>query len=89
MKNFKTQEITFGAMIAAIFGMLLLLNRQTGGMLEEVFLFAFPIPMVAYSAKYGWKKSLPVFAVTVLIAILCGTFSGFFYAASESFIGMV
>ena len=44
MKNFKTQEITFGAMIAAIFGMLLLLNRQTGGMLEEVFLFAFPIP---------------------------------------------
>lgn len=89
MKNCKTQEITFGAMIAAIFGMLLLLNRQTGGMLEEVFLFAFPIPMVAYSAKYGWKKSLPVFAVTVLIAILCGTFSGFFYAASESFIGMV
>lgn len=89
MKNSRTQEITFGAMIAAIFGLLLLLNRQTGGMLEEVFLFAFPIPMVAYSAKYGWKKSLPVFAVTVLIAMLCGTFSGFFYAASESFIGMV
>lgn len=88
MKNNKTQEITFGAMIAAVFGILLLLNRQTGGMLEEVFLFAFPIPMVAYAARYGWKKSLPVYVVTVLIAVLCGTFSGFFYAASESFIGM-
>ena len=41
-KNSKTQSITYGAMIIAIFGMLLLLNRQTGSFFEEVFLYIFP-----------------------------------------------
>lgn len=76
-------------MIVAIFGVLLLINRQTGGFLEGVFMFIFPIPMVAFSAKYGWKDSLPVFFCTVLIAFLFGTFTAIFYAISMSFVGMV
>ena len=76
-------------MIVAIFGVLLLVNRQTGGMFEGFFMFIFPIPMVAFSAKYGWKDSLAVFVCTVLIAFFFGTFTGIFYAVSMSFIGMV
>ena len=87
--NTKTQELTFGAMIVAVFGVLLLLNRQTGGMFEGFFMFIFPIPMVAFSAKYGWKDSLPVFVCTVLISFLFGTFTGMFYAVGMSFVGMV
>ena len=87
--NTKTQELTYGAMIVAIFGVLLLINRQTGGFLEGIFMFIFPIPMVAFSAKYGWKDSLPVFVCTVLLSFLFGTFTAIFYAIAESFIGMV
>ena len=87
--NENTQKITFGALLVAVFGVLLLLNRQTGGMLEGTFLFLFPIPMVAFSAKYGWKDSIPVFVCTVLISIFCGIFTSAFYAASQSFIGVV
>ena len=87
--NEKTQKLTFGALLVAVFGVLLLLNRQTGGMLEETFIFLFPIPMVAFSAKYGWKDSLPVFVCTVLISIFCGIFTSAFYAITQSFIGMV
>ncbi len=87
--NTKTQELTYGAMIVAIFGVLLLVNRQTGGFLEGIFMFIFPIPMVAFSAKYGWKDSLPVFVCTVLLSFLFGTFTAIFYAIAESFIGMV
>lgn len=87
--NSKTQELTYGAMIVAIFGVLLLINRQTGGFLEGFFIFIFPIPMVAFSARYGWKDSLPVFFCTVLIAFMFGTFTVTFYAISMSFIGMV
>lgn len=87
--NTKTQELTFGAMIVAIFGVLLLVNRQTGGMFEGFFMFIFPIPMVAFSAKYGFKDSLPVFVCTILIAFFFGTFTGIFYAVSMSFVGMV
>ena len=79
--NENTQKLTFGALLVAIFGVLLLLNRQTGGM--------FPIPMVAFSARYGWKDSLPVFVCTVLISIVCGIFTSAFYAISQSFIGVV
>ena len=87
--NTKTQELTYGAMIVAIFGVLLLINRQTGGFLEGIFMFIFPIPMVAFSAKYGWKDSPPVFVCTVLLSFLFGTFTAIFYAIAESFIGMV
>ena len=52
-------------------------------------MFVFPIPMVAFSARYGWKDSLPVFVCTVLIAFLFGTFTAIFYAISMSFIGIV
>ena len=87
--NTKTQELTYGAIIVAIFWILLLVNRQTGGFFEGFFMFVFPIPMVAFSARYGWKDSLPVFVCTVLIAFLFGTFTAIFYAISMSFIGMV
>ena len=87
--NENTQKLTFGALLVAVFGVLLLLNRQTGAMLEETFVFLFPIPMVAFSARYGWKDSVPVFVCTVLISIFCGIFSSAFYAVTQSFIGMV
>lgn len=87
--NENTQKLTFGALLVAVFGVLLLLNRQTGGMLEETFIFLFPIPMVAFSARYGWKDSLPVFVSTMLISIFCGIFTSAFYAVAQSFIGMV
>lgn len=87
--NENTQKLTFGALLVAVFGVLLLLNRQTGGMLEDTFIFLFPIPMVAFSAKYGWKDSIPVFVCTVLISIFCGILTSAFYAITQSFIGAV
>ena len=87
-KDSKTHSLTYGAMIIAIFGMLLLINRQTGSMFEEVFLYIFPIPMVAYAAIYGWKKGLPVFVGMCLISFLCGSITSIFYAISQAFIGL-
>ena len=87
--NENTQKLTFGALLVAVFGVLLDLNRQPGGMLEETFIFLFPIPMVAFSAKYGLRDSLPVFVCTILISIFCGIFTSAFYAVAQSFIGMV
>jgi|GEM_PF-608154 len=87
--NSKTSKLTFGAMVVAIFGVLLLLNRQTGMLFEEILLFIFPIPMIAFSARYGLKSSFSVLVSMVLISLLFGTFSTFFYASSQALIGMV
>ena len=59
--NTKTQELTYGAMIVAIFGVMLLINRQTGGFFSGILMFVYPIPMVAFAARYGLKDSVAVF----------------------------
>ena len=87
--NAKTEQLTYGAMITAVFGVLLLLNRQTGGFLEEALVYVFPIPMVAYAARYGGRSSIPVLISMSFIAFLCGTFTSVFYAISEACIGAV
>lgn len=85
----RTQKITMGAAIIAIFTIMLLLNRQTGSFFEEIFLFLFPIPMVAFAARYGWKSSLPVLVGMGFFAFIFGTFTTIFYAVTEAMIGMV
>lgn len=85
----KTVKITTGAAIIAIFAVLLLVNRQTGMMFEEVFLYFFPVPMIAFSAQYGWRSSIPVLVSMAFFAFFFGTFTTIFYAVSEALIGLV
>ena len=87
--NQKTLKITLGAMFVAIFAMILLVNRQTGNLLEEFIFYLLPIPMVAYAAKYGWKSSLPVWVSMSLISLLFGTITTVFYAVTEAGIGLI
>lgn len=84
-----TKKLTTGAMIVAIFGLMLLLNRQSAGMFEEFFLYLFPIPMVAYASMYDWKTSLPVLAAMAIFAFFFGNFSTIFYAVTQAFIGLI
>lgn len=85
----KALPITTGAMMIAIFGVMLLLNRQTGDIFQGVFVFILPIPMVAYAVQYGWKRSLPVWAAMCLTSFFFGTFATVFYASVQSFTGLV
>ena len=87
--NNNVRKITDGAMMCAIVGVLLLINRQFAGFFEESFLFLFPLPMVFYAAKYGFKNSWLTFTGIVLLTIIIGTPQTLFYVASESLIGMV
>lgn len=87
--NKKALSITTGAMVTAIFGVLILLNRQTGNLFQDVFLFLYPIPMVAYAAMYGWKSGIPVLAAMSLLSFLLGSFTSLFYAVTQVLIGLV
>lgn len=87
--NKKTLQITTGAAVIAIFAVMILLNRQTGGLFEEVFMFLYPIPMLAFSVQYGWKRSMPVLFAMAFFSFLFGSFTTVFYAVSEALIGLV
>ena len=85
----KTLKITYGAMIVALFGVLLFINRQTGGMFQGILLYILPIPMVAYGARYGWKARIAAWAAATFISIFVSTPTTIIYAACEAFLGMV
>ncbi len=87
--NKNTLKLTTGAMFIAIFTIILIINRQTGMMLEELIFYILPIPMVAYSAKFGLKSGIPVMIGMILMSLFFGTITTIFYAASECFIGLV
>ncbi|MCR5293910.1 MAG: YybS family protein [Lachnospiraceae bacterium] len=88
-KNNDTLKITSGAMILAIFAILLLINRQTGALFEELFIYLLPIPMVIYSARFGFKSGLSVLAGTILFSFIFGTFTTIFYSVSASLLGLI
>ncbi len=75
--------------MCAIVGVVLLINRQLGGLFQDMFLFLFPIPMVFYSAKYGWKDSWVVFAAMCILGFILGGIPTLFYVGSESLIGLI
>lgn len=87
--NKQSLRITTGAMVTAIFGAMLLLNRQTGSLFQEFFVFLYPIPMVAYAALYGLKNGAAVCVSMALLSCLLGDFTSVFYAASQAVIGLV
>ena len=87
--NNSTLKITTGAMIIAIFAMLLILNRQTGLFFEEFFVYLLPLPMAIYTALYDWKYGLMVFIGMTAFSFIFGGFTTIFYAISSSLIGLV
>jgi hypothetical protein len=82
-------QLTTGAMLVAIFGLMILLNRQTGGTLEGVFHYLVPIPMVAYTALYGPRSSLSVFAAMALLAVFLGSLNSLFCEMAYVLVGFI
>lgn len=84
-----TRRITDGAMFIAVFAMLLLFNRYTGTVFEEIIVFVLPLPMTAYAVKYGLKTSVPVAIAMALMSAFTGNFTSIFYRLSQALIGLV
>lgn len=88
--NKDVRRITDGAMMCAIVGVMLLLNRFTGGFLTEIVLLLLPQPMVFYSAKYGAKNSWAVFIAMCLLGFfISGGIQALFYVGTSALIGLV
>ncbi len=87
--NNNTIKITTGAMILAIFAVMLLLNRQTGSFFEGFFIYLLPIPMVLYAALYGFKAGLSVFVGMCLFSFLFGGFTTIFYSITAALLGLI
>lgn len=87
--NQNIRKITDGAMMIAIVGAILLMDRQLAGTLSSFLLFLFPLPMVFYSARYGFRSSGMVLGALLALVFILGTPQSIFFVGAESVIGTV
>jgi uncharacterized protein YybS (DUF2232 family) len=84
----QVRPITEGAMMLAIIGVLLMLNRMTGQTLIGFLVFILPLPSIFYIAKYGFKQGLVLSFAILLFPILIGDFIALFYVATAIVVGL-
>lgn len=87
--NQNVRKITEGAMMVALYGIVLLLNRQLAGTIEFYFMFVLPIPLVVYSARYGLRNSLIVCASVFFLAFMVALPQTYFYIVTSLFVGII
>lgn len=68
----KVNSITYGAVIIALVGALLLVNRQFAGFLDIYLLWIIPLPIIVYSIKFSTKQAL-IMCVAMLFASIIVT----------------
>lgn len=87
--NNSVRKITDGAMMVAIVGMFVLLDRQLANLLMVYAIWLVPLPMVMYSVKYGWKSAMIPFVSLVFLSLIIGGPQTLFYILSSSVCGIV
>lgn len=84
----QVRPVTEGAMMLAIVGVLLYLNRMSGSLLMSFLVFALPLPSIFYIAKYGFRQGLILSAVILMFPILIGDYIALFYVGTAVVVGM-
>lgn len=72
MKQKKTSEIVFGAMMIAIYAILIVLDTYTGAMMNIFLYYLMPLPFIVFGLRYGLKMT----AYVGLAALFLGCFFG-------------
>ena len=87
--NQNVRKITEGALMVALIGVFMLIDRQFQGTFSSTFAFLLPLPMVYFGAKYGLRDSLMVLVAIIFVSfIFASPFTVFFFVA-EAIIGLV
>lgn len=87
--NNKVKALTQGALMVALMGVFLVINRQTGEMLEFYGAFILPLPLIVYASQYGGKASMiPLVAIT-LLSMMIGLPTSVFTVLHASITGVI
>lgn len=72
MGKTNTKKLVQGAMIAALFGVLSLLNTYTGSMFDVLICYGMVIPLVWYGYTYTMKDNMIVSLVSIIVIAIVG-----------------
>lgn len=85
----KTKKITEGAVLIAIVGVALIINRYLGGALIMGVGFVLPFPLLIYTSKYGIRDGLVVLAAMLFITYLFADFTYIVMAILYYLVGLI
>ena len=87
--NQNVRKITEGAMMVALIGVFMLIDRQFQGTFSSMFVFLLPLPMVYFGAKYGLRDSLMVLTAIIFVSFIFASPFALFFFVAEAIIGLV
>ena len=87
--NRQVRKLTEGAMMCALFGLVLMINRQFAGILEIFFVYVLPLPLVVYTVKHGFKAGLVCAVSICFLSLMISTLSSMVYSIVAVLIGLV
>lgn len=85
----QVRVLTEGALMCALVGMLLFLNRQLGGVIEYSLYWIMTFPILIYTVKYGVKHAIGVAFSMLLISVFLSTPTMIFYLFSCIVLGII
>ena len=91
MGNRRVNSITYGAIICALVGALLLVNRQMAGFLDVYLFWIIPLPVIVYAIKFGTRQAC-IMAIAMLMTSLITTgfqITTIFYAFGAILAGLI
>lgn len=88
MKHKTVRMITEGAMMLALTGVFLLINRATGAVLDAFLAFVMPLPAIFYIAKYGFKQGLVLSVAMALLGLMLASPTSLFYLITAIVVGL-
>lgn len=75
--------------MCAIVGVVLLMNRELAGILDNVLCWLLSLPIIIYTVKYGWKSALIPAAAMLLLSFMISMPSSTFYLFAALVVGLV
>lgn len=90
MRNRRVNSITYGAIICALVGVLLLINRQFANFLDLYLFWIIPLPVIIYCIKFDCKQAIIMCVAMVLTSIVTTGFNlaTMFYVTSSCVAGV-
>jgi hypothetical protein len=87
----RVRQITDGAIITALYCVLFVISRFTGGGLEYNLFFVLPLPLALYAYKYDYKIGIvPLVSTTLLSIFICiSPYYSFIYVLPGLVIGII
>jgi len=85
----QVRAVTEGAMMLAMVGLFLYINRLSGHAFDGILSFVMPLPAIFYIAKYGFKQGLILAASMFLLGLIIADLISLFYVITAIVVGLV